>query len=144
MKFYDIMLFLFILNLTIGLVNMLNLTAPFTTQVQGFGEEYLKTGEEKLRSSVNENKNVIETAWNWITEQVSLVLRTGKILFDMFVNAAIWPGGMYRAFICQGGVDCSPNSPITYLITMMSAFTLFVNVMGFAQWVSGRSVKEVE
>lgn len=144
MRFYDIALFLFIFNMTIGFVNELGLTSSFYTSVGGWGTADVTGGREKMESTIGEKQEGLFGELNWLVENVRLVVHALGAFFKIFMNATIFSRGMYTMLLCTGGVDCSFNSPMGMFVNMLYGLTLFVYTIALVQFAMGRSIKEVE
>ena len=146
MKFYDLALMLFIVNLMIGFVNMLGIFGTSYTQVAGLGAQEIKQSIGNMTASVSQSENTI---WpisqiNWFAQNIYLIIQGMAAFLEMFLNATIFSKGMYTSLLCTGtGIDCTTGAA-NYFINMLYLATLFIYAAGLFQLITGRSTKELD
>jgi len=140
MKFYNIALFMFCLNLSIGIVNS---TALFDTQYDQaekgvLQEEDVKRGATNA-AQVNQNDGLFGDL-NYLVQQVRLVIGA----FGIFVSAlgnAVFVAPALNTFFCSK-LTCS--NPVQLMIGAVTALTWLVYFVGLFQLLSGRNIKSIQ
>ena len=140
MKFYNIMIFILIFNLSLGLINQLNL---FGTEVKQI-EEGVQTVED-IKKTYNETQTVTSQGGilgdlNWLVQNVRLVI-TGVGMFIQAMAGAVLVQPMLANIMCSYQ-KC--GSGISTLIWIVTSIMYLVYVVGIIQLITGRNLPQME
>lgn len=143
MKFYQIALFLFIFNMSIGVTNNLGL-APSTGEKIGKLDEGVQT-EKNIQEQFNDTEDIgtqqgLLGDLNFLVENVRLVISGVRIFLDSFISA-IFVKPILALVFCAG-TKCGAG--LNTLLNAVSILTMFVYLIGIVQLVTGRNVRTME
>ena len=146
MKVYSIALFIFIVNMVIGLVNTLDLTvadyAPAQDKTAIINPE---EAEKKIAGTVGENQNTFIASLNWLTENVYLAIQGIGAFISMLLNATIFSYDTYYSFLCYEGVDCTEFSSFMWKFAFgLSSITYLVYTVALIQLATGKNFPGME
>jgi len=140
MRIYDIALFLFIFNLTLGMTNSFDLFGG--TNVEPITEQGGETAEEKIHNIKDKTTQTGENPWgelgalgdaiNFFAESVRLTL----IGIPKFVEALYFTVNMGAILI-----DIGINAAFAGIITLIVDF---VYITGLVQFITGRNIKRYQ
>lgn len=143
MRYYDIALFIFIFNLTLGFLQVS--LAPYTQasigEAEGFGRADIATGEAQIARQVNDVYTPIWSELNWLVENVRLVVQ-GVATFILTLSKAtiFFPLLWYELGAAYVGADAIWIS----FVAMMSSSFYFIYFMAILQWATGRSARDAQ
>jgi len=140
MKFYNIMIFILVFNLSLGLINHFGL---FGTEVKQI-EEGVQTVSD-IKETYNETKTVTSQGGilgdlNWLVQNVRLVI-TGVGMFIQAMAGAVLVQPMLSNVMCSYQ-QCGPA--MGQLIWIVSSLVYLVYVVGIIQLITGRNLPQME
>jgi len=140
MKFYNIALFMFCLNLAIGVTNA---TALFDTQYDQaesgvLQKEDVESGAVEA-AQVNRNQGLFGDL-NYLVQQVRLVIGAFGIFVSSLGNA-VFVAPALNTFFCSK-LTCSPAAQS--LIAALTGLTWLVYFVGLFQLLSGRNIEAIQ
>ena len=144
MKIYEIALFIFTVNMVIGLMNLLAFTDPYVT---GLGESKIidvKSAEQKVSSMVGENQNWLTGSLNWLVESVRLSIQGIGAFISLLLDSTILSYNIYYKFLCYGGVDCSIGSFMWTFAGGLASLTYLVYTVALIQFATGKNMPQME
>ena len=151
MKFFNIMLMIFLFNIaantlgvffsdsTIG-VN-LNMTI---SPVAGLGVEQVEAEQNSALAQLNSTqKNILDKISDY-GDTVRLFINGLTMFARIFINSSVYTKATYKQLLCGWGITCASGSTLDTFINLMWLATSFFYVIGIFQLFAGRSLKEVE
>jgi len=140
MKFYNIMIFILIFNLTLGLVNHMDLFGTEMKQI----EEGVQTVED-IKETYNETQTVTSEGGilgdlNWLVQNVRLVI-TGVGMFIQAMAGAVLVQPMLTNIMCSQQ-QCGAG--LNTLIWIITSIMYLVYVVGIIQLITGRNFPQME
>lgn len=148
MKFYEIILFLLVINLVTNLVNVLladeGIMEPYFKEVKGLGEDEIAGAIDDTEASLNEQQNIFQASLNWLSVNfnVKLVINSISIFMKIFINSTVYTKATYSQLLCGWGASCESGSTLNVFINVMWIGTLFVYLFAIIQLLMGRSMRE--
>jgi len=144
MKIYEIVLFVFILNLCLNIVNMLDFTTDYSSPLP---ETALMNKEEAagaISDVVGENQNWLTGSLNWLVESVKLAIQGIGAFITLILNSTLLSYNIYYKFLCYGGVSCLPGTIMWTFATALSTLTYLVYTIALVQFATGKSLPTME
>jgi len=143
MRFYDIALFAFIFNLSLGLLATMGLTGAGIDAMSGFGQDELIAGQSQMETILGENDKSIFSDLQWVVENVRLVIQALKTFITIFANATVFLPFLLKSLMC-GGAGCVGNPSLEYAAMTIGILVQFIYLMGIIQFAMGKSMKEAQ
>jgi len=144
MKMWEIALFIFILNMTIGLMNILAFTEEYATSTDESRIMDISSAEEKISSTVGEEQGGIVGTVNMFAESVRLAIQGIGSLISLLLNSTIFSYNTYYKFLCYGGVSCEVGSFMWTFAGGLSSLTYVVYTVALIQLATGKSLPTME
>lgn len=142
MRFYDIALYIFLFNLTLGFLQLA--VASYSDAsiggVEFMSESDIETAESSITSRINEVYTPIFSELNWLVENIRLAIQ-GVSTFIVWLGKStiLFPLLWYE--LGAGYMD----GPIwSAFVALLSLPFYFVYVVGIIQMATGRSTKEAQ
>jgi len=133
MRFYEIALFVFILNLALGLLNGFGVFDVGVSEHEGFGDDEISAAYEQVNSTIKADQESVFGDLNWLVENVRMVVQGLGIFVKALANATILLPALLTSLHVPGA-----------LVAVMSVMIYFIYTVGMVQFLMGRSIKEVE
>lgn len=134
MRIYDLMLFLFIFNYVLGMFVSLDIGVPAEQKIHrtgGFDESTVKGYAGDLQTKVDQANTGVLANLNYLVESVKLVILALPTVIKAFLNATI----MFPVMLLQLHI---PGE----LVVVFTAIVWLIYMVGVAQLISGRNMKE--
>jgi len=143
MRYYDIALFIFIFNISLGFLNLAlgSYTAYSIGEAQGFSKTDIEAGEGKIAAQVADVYTPIWSELNWLVENVRLVVQGVAIFIGTLSKATI----LFPLLWYELGAAYVGSSPVfVAFVGILSAPFYFIYFMAILQWATGRSVRDTQ
>lgn len=143
MRYYDIALFIFIFNLSLGFlqITLAGITTVSIGEAEGFGRSDIETGEAQIAQQVNDVYTPIWSELNWLVENVRLVVQgTATFILTLSKATIFFPILWYEL----GAAYVGGSGIWTAFIALLSAQFYFIYFMAILQWATGRSAKDAQ
>jgi len=143
MRFYDIALFIFIVNLVLGFLQVAvgSYTSASIGSAEGFSSTDVQVGEERISEQVSDTYTPIWSELNWLVENVRLVIQGLGVFMLTFGKATI----LFPLLWYEIGAPYVGNSG-TWLafVSVLSSVFYFIYLVAIVQWSTGRSAKNAQ
>jgi len=138
-KFYNIMLFMFILNLFAGVITQFGIfdAGPHKIDEGGITPEHVNQSVEDI-NTLPEQGGILGTL-SFLVENVRLIIAGVKVFLTLAVNALL-----VKPILQQVLCITSCSGPVHEIINIMSWLTRFVYAVGLVQIVTGRNFKAAQ
>src|SRR3989304_4697294 len=144
MRFYDMMIFIFIFNISSGVVNSLNLFGLDNSVLEVNGQQpqdYAQTNINHLNGSIATvtGTGAAAGALSWLNLVYQFIIVIIPQILNVFLQTTIGFPLLLNAILAQLGM-ASPG----LLSIPLGALVIFIEVFGMAQFMTGRSFREAE
>lgn len=135
MRIYDIALFVFIFNLSLGIMNQMNVSSSYSIQpVENLNLEKITSYRNSATESMSQSSNILSDAVNFITESVELVITGVPMIIGCIWDATI---GFKTVLETLLGVPSILAIPLWIIVNL-------IYFIGIAQLITGRNIKDYQ
>ena len=151
MKFFNIILFIFLFNIAVNMLNVVFLDPSIgvnfnmtVNPVYGLGVEEVEAEQSSAMAQLNSTqKNILDKISDY-GDTVRLFINGLTMFARIFINSSVYTKATYKQLLCGWGISCSAGSTLDVFINLMWLATSFFYVIGIFQLFAGRNLKEVE
>lgn len=143
MRFYDIALFIFIFNLSLGFLStaISSYTDYSIGGLEGFGSADVTAAEGKITGQISDTENPIFAELNFLIENVRLAIAGISTMISFLAKATVFFPVMWYQISAPYVGDSQVWGAF---IGLLSVPFYLIYVFGIIQWASGRSAKDTQ